>query len=175
MINELSFGPFYPSLVNPLDNTVATTPSNFHKFQYYLSVVPTIYTDNPHSRSFDSRNPPPPPSGDAGAAGTSRRDTIYTNQYAVTESSIDVPEVNVPGIFVKYDIEPILITIAEEWGGMLALVVRLVNVVSGVLVAGGWCYQLGGWAFELWGGRGRKGGSGLGVLHGRSLSGEKAL
>ena len=43
-VNELSFGPFYPSLTNPLDNTVATTETNFYKYQYYLSVVPTIYT-----------------------------------------------------------------------------------------------------------------------------------
>lgn len=48
----------------------------------------------------------------------------------------------VPGVFVKFDIEPILLTIAEEWSSIPKLLVRLVNVVSGVLVAGGWCFQL---------------------------------
>ena len=64
-----------------------------------------------------------------------------------------------------------MITIAEEWGGYLALLVRLVNVVSGVLVAGGWCYQLAGWADDVFGrgGRGLRRAS-LGVLDGRRWS-----
>ncbi|EON63996.1 hypothetical protein W97_03226 [Coniosporium apollinis CBS 100218] len=157
-INELSFGPFYPSLTNPLDSTLATTESHFYKFQYYLSVVPTIYTEALHT--LHSTTPPPP--------GYPSKHTIYTNQYAVTEQSHPVGESQVPGIFVKFDIEPILLTIAEEKGGLLALVVRLVNVVSGVLVAGGWCYQLVGWGGEVWGRRRRR--ESLGVLHGRGPS-----
>lgn len=54
----------------------------------------------------------------------------------------------VPGIFVKYDIEPILLTIAEEWTSIPALFIRLVNVVSGILVAGGWLFLLSEWAKE---------------------------
>ncbi|KAF2087432.1 DUF1692-domain-containing protein [Saccharata proteae CBS 121410] len=144
-INELSFGPFYPSLVNPLDNTVALTPTendHFHKFQYYLSVVPTIYTDY--------------------------RRTIHTNQYAATEQSHPVPENAVPGVFVKFDIEPIMLTISEESVGFLGLCVRLVNVVSGVLVAGGWCFQIFEWGLETWGKRRRR--DTMGVLHGRTKS-----
>jgi hypothetical protein len=57
---------------------------------------------------------------------------------------------SVPGIFVKYDIEPILLLVSEEWGGFLALLVRLINVVSGVLVAGSWCWALSDWAVETW-------------------------
>ncbi|CAD0016526.1 unnamed protein product [Aureobasidium pullulans] len=45
-INELSFGPFYPGLDNPLDNTRTTTDQHFEKFQYYLSVVPTPQSIN---------------------------------------------------------------------------------------------------------------------------------
>ena len=146
IINELSFGPFYPSLQNPLDKTYATTSEHFFKYQYYCSVVPTIYT----------RTPTPSPSTPS---------TIYTNQYAVTSQSHTVPEKSVPGIFFKFDIEPILLTILEERGGLMALMVRVVNVVSGVLVGGGWCYQLAGWAKEVLGGR-RRGGADYGVLHG---------
>lgn len=54
----------------------------------------------------------------------------------------------VPGVFVKFDIEPIQLTIAEEWASIPALFIRLVNVVSGILVAGGWCFQLSEWARE---------------------------
>lgn len=74
-----------------------------------------------------------------------------------------MPENSVPGVFVKFDIEPIQLVIAEEWRGILGLGVRLVNVVSGVLVAGGWCFQLWEWAGEVWGRRRRRAGS-VGVL-----------
>ena len=47
----------------------------------------------------------------------------------------------------------------------MALLVRVVNVISGVLVGGGWCYQLAGWAREVFGGRRRAGGD-YGMLHG---------
>lgn len=75
-----------------------------------------------------------------------------------------VGERNIPGIFFKFDIEPILLTIREERGGFLALLVRVVNVISGVLVGGGWCYQLVGWAREVMGGRKRS--ASVGMLHG---------
>ncbi|MCJ1376281.1 hypothetical protein MMC20_007523 [Loxospora ochrophaea] len=152
LISELSFGPLYPSLLNPLDQTLATTGNHFQKFQYYLSIVPTIYTlaTNP-SKIHTSRN------------------TIVTNQYAVTSQSQEVSERSVPGIFWKFDIEPILLTISEERGGFLTLCVRIVNVVSGILVGGGWCYQLVGWAREILGREGRRRGKsgGEGMLHGR--------
>ncbi|OJD33285.1 copii-coated vesicle protein [Diplodia corticola] len=145
-INELSFGPYYPSLTNPLDDTRLVTPTendHFYKFQYYLSVVPTVYTDNSHN--------------------------IVTNQYAVTEQSHSVSEVSVPGVFVKFDIEPIMLTISEYNGGFLALLIRLVNVVSGVMVAGGWCFRVGEALVEFYGKRKNRG-DGLGVLHGRTPS-----
>jgi len=98
--------------------------------------------------------------------------TVHTNQYAVTEQSHLVGENYVPGIFVKYDIEPILLLVSEEWGGLLGLVIRLVNVVSGVLVAGGWLYQLTDWAQETWGKRKGKRKS-EGMLHGRDHRSEE--
>ncbi|KAF2817371.1 DUF1692-domain-containing protein [Mytilinidion resinicola] len=165
-INELSFGPFYPSLENPLDATVATTPNHFYKFQYYLSIVPTIYTTDTRSLNKIAAKASPSASDALAYAGH----TIWTNQYAATSQSHLVGENQVPGIFVKFDIEPITLTIAEEWGGFLALLVRLVNVISGVIVAGSWCYQLFDWSVETWGRRGRRR-EPLGVLTGRQ-SGE---
>ena len=147
IINELSFGPLYPSIQNPLDKTYAVTEHNFYKYQYYCSVVPTVYT----------RSPNPNPSNPMSTS-------IFTNQYAVTSQSHPVPESSVPGIFFKFDIEPILLTIREERGGLMALMVRIVNVVSGVLVGGGWCYQLMGWARNVMGGRKRE--KNQGMLHG---------
>ncbi|KAI4183309.1 MAG: hypothetical protein L6R41_005466 [Letrouitia leprolyta] len=161
IINELSFGPLYPSLLNPLDRTYATTPDHFYKYQYYLSVVPTVYTRSPA---------PPPPTlnnpNDPLIPSYSTRNTIITNQYAATSQSHPVSERTIPGIFFKFDIEPILLTVREEREGFLWLLVRVVNVVSGVLVGGGWCYQLWGWGKEVLG-RGRAGRRGDGMLNGR--------
>ncbi|KAL8919951.1 MAG: hypothetical protein Q9208_006519 [Pyrenodesmia sp. 3 TL-2023] len=162
IINELSFGPLYPSLLNPLDRTYATTDDHFYKYQYYLSVVPTVYT----------RSPSPPPTADPDhntplPPNYSNRNTIITNQYAATSQSHPVNERTIPGIFFKFDIEPILLTVREEREGFLWLLVRVVNVVSGVLVGGGWCYQLAGWGREVLG-RGRRArGGGEGMLNGR--------
>lgn len=161
-INELSFGPYYPSLQNPLDETVATTEHHFYKFQYYLSIVPTIYTDDPSLLPLleaVSRSPNHP----AKRAFDSKH-AIKTNQYAVTSQSRPVPENWVPGIFVKFDIEPITLTIAEEWGGFFALLIRLVNVVSGVLVAGSWTWQLFDWGMEVYGKKTGSRNGGMGVL-----------
>jgi len=166
-INELSFGAFYPQLLNPLDNTRSTTPSNFYKYQYYLSIVPTIYTDSPQnlharSRAEDQARKEPRPQFDPFRFAPH---TIFTNQYAVTEQSHEVGESQIPGVFVKYDIEPILLTVAEEWGGFLGMVVRCVNVIAGVLVAGGWIVSLLDWVGEGIGRR-KRGRSASGLLHG---------
>lgn len=185
-MTELSFGPHYPSLLNPLDQTISTTPSHFHKFQYYLSIVPTIFTQRRVSTKSGSLDPaaiPQPPTLDLVPIKDkkseqfehvlnklARKDTktVFTNQYAATSQSYPVPENNVPGIFFKYDIEPILLIVAEQRSSLLALIVRLVNVASGVLVGGGWIFQLTGWLDVVTRRKGRRHGSG--VLHGRHAS-----
>jgi len=163
-ITELSFGPYYPSLENPLDNTISSTPHHFYKYQYYLSIVPTIYTDDasllPLLQNVNDHKKGAHP---AKSIFTSPH-AIKTNQYAVTSQSHEIPENYVPGIFVKFDIEPITLTVAEEWGGFFPLVVRLVNVISGVMVAGGWCWQMFDWGLEVWGRKGRSRGGSMGVL-----------
>jgi hypothetical protein len=164
IINDLSFGPHYPLLTNPLSKTRATTPAHFYKFQYYTSIVPTIYTTDVHRLSLS----PPDHITDPSSHGYDSQlsyssNTVWTNQYAVTEQSHQVGENFVPGIFVKYDIEPILLLVSEEWGGFLSLLVRLVNVISGVLVAGSWCWALSDWAVETW--VYKKGRQSLGFLH----------
>jgi len=85
----------------------------------------------------------------------------------VTSQSHEVPENNVPGVFVKFDIEPIMLSVVEEWGGYWRLIVRLVNVISGVMVAGSWAWQMTDWGIEMAGrkGKNRKNrGLDLGVL-----------
>ncbi|TVY16919.1 Endoplasmic reticulum-Golgi intermediate compartment protein 2 [Lachnellula arida] len=146
IVSELSFGAFYPSLLNPLDRTISATPNHFHKFQYFLSVVPTVYT-------VDGTTP---------YSGH----TIFTNQYAVTEQSHIVGERQVPGIFFKYDIEPMLLTVEESRDSFLRFMVKVINVFSGVIVAGHWGFTLTEWAIQVLGKRRRQ--MSEGVLTGKA-------
>ncbi|EGD94612.1 COPII-coated vesicle protein [Trichophyton tonsurans CBS 112818] len=145
LITELSFGPHYGRLLNPLDKTVSSTSINFYKYQYYLSVVPTIYTKSGH---IDPNRRSLPDASTITAKDS--KTTVSTNQYAVTSYSQPIqPRIDsTPGIFFKYNIEPILLIVSQERDSLLALMVRLVNVVSGVLVTGGWLFQIGSWAIE---------------------------
>ncbi|KAJ5155378.1 COPII-coated vesicle protein (Erv41) [Penicillium capsulatum] len=163
MITELSFGPHYPSLLNPLDKTIAESDSHYYKFQYFLSVVPTLYANG--KGALDAYTAAP---GDK--AARSGRNKVFTNQYAATSQSGTIPEnpYTVPGIFFKYNIEPILLLISEERTGFLTLLIRIINTISGVLVTGGWLYQMSGWAVEVVGRRRRA--RSEGVLTGKSYS-----
>lgn len=144
VINELSFGEYYPSLLNPLDGTISKSMHHFQKYQYFVSIVPTIFSiETPYSNRV-----------------------ITTNQYAVTDHSQVVDEHSVPGIFFKYDIEPMLLETEEIQEGFLHFLVKVVNVFSGVLVAGHWGFTLSEWIMSVI--RNRKISSIDGVLNGRT-------
>lgn len=127
----MSFGPFLPSLVNPLDQTVNTATASFFKFQYFMSIVPTTYSV-----------------GHPGKHGTT---TLFTNQYAVTEQSLEVSDRTIPGIFFKYDIEPILLNIVENRPSFFVFLIKVVNILSGAMVAGHWGFTLSDWLKEVMG------------------------
>jgi len=114
-----SFGQYYPGLVNPLDNSVEITDNNFMYYQYFLSVVPTIYKQESTGR------------------------ILYTNQYSVTDMSSDVTKShNLPGIFIKFDFEPLLVKIVEIKKSFFHFLVRLCGIVGGVYVSFGNIYRL---------------------------------
>ena len=183
-VNELSFGPHYPNLLNPLDKTSDSTTAHFMRYQYYLNIVPTIFTKrrlSTRSGSLDPAAVPQPPTLDMSPNSVRDKDgvvrhvphpeqgrdskSIFTNQYAATSQSREVPTSTVPGVFFKYDIEPILLIVSESRASFLGLLVRLVNVMSGVIVGGGWMFQLSEWAAEVYGRRKlRRSATGLGVL-----------
>ncbi|EXJ83199.1 hypothetical protein A1O1_06818 [Capronia coronata CBS 617.96] len=187
-INELSFGPHYPGLLNPLDKTSAVATNkdaHFMRYQYYLSIVPTIFTKRRVASSSGALDPaaiPQPPTLDLAPNSSRDKDgivrhvpnpragrdskSVFTNQYAATSQSREVPPNTVPGVFFKYDIEPILLIVSEQRSSFLGLIVRLVNVISGVLVAGGWTFQLTEWAYDVWGRRRQRSNTGLGVITG---------
>ncbi|BGP26716.1 hypothetical protein JCM10295v2_005673 [Rhodotorula toruloides] len=130
VIHEFSFGPYFPRIVQPLDNSVYVQafcggprrtltigppcPQRdhlpFHIFQYFLSVVSTTYVD------------------------ASRR-RLHTHQYSVTEMGRETQHGRgVPGIFFKYDIEPMSLTVRERTTTFLQFLIRLAGIVGGILV-----------------------------------------
>jgi len=114
-----SFGQYYPGLVNPLDDSVEITDKNFMYYQYFLSVVPTIYKQESTGR------------------------ILYTNQYSVTDMSSDVTKShNLPGIFIKFDFEPLLVKIVEIKKSFFHFLVRLCGIVGGIYVSFGNIYRL---------------------------------
>lgn len=95
--------------------------SDFEVFQYFVSVVPTTYID-------------------------SGKNVLLTNQYAVTDSRKSMSEERfmggmVPGIFFKYDIEPISVQITESRGSFTHLLVRLFGIIGGSVVTVGFIYR----------------------------------
>ncbi|KAM0755488.1 DUF1692-domain-containing protein [Meredithblackwellia eburnea MCA 4105] len=110
VIHEFSFGPYFPRISQPLDNSLEMTRAHFHIFQYFISVVSTRYID----------------------AG---RRLLETSQFSVTEMSRETEHgKGVPGIFFKYDIEPMSLTIRERTTSLFQFLVRLAGIVGGVIV-----------------------------------------
>lgn len=114
-----SFGQYYPGLVNPLDNVAEITEEHFTYYQYFLSVVPTIYKQESSNRK------------------------LLTNQYSVTEMNSNVKNShNLPGIFIKFDFEPLLVQIVEMRKSFMHFIVRLCGIIGGVYVSFGRIYRL---------------------------------
>ncbi|BGP57505.1 hypothetical protein JCM8202_002223 [Rhodotorula sphaerocarpa] len=110
IIDEFSFGPYFPRIAQPLDRSAEMTDAPFHIFQYFLSVVSTTYVD------------------------ASRR-LLHTHQYSVTEMGRTTEHGRgVPGIFFKYDIEPVSLTVRERTTTLVQFLVRLAGIIGGVLV-----------------------------------------
>jgi len=110
------------------------TFADFIAYQYYLRVVPTTYI-------------------------APRSEPLHTNQYSVTHYERQVSHQGVPGIFFKFDIEPVRLTVIQRtttFGqffiryayvllvGTLVLdshINRWVGVVGGVFVCASWALR----------------------------------
>lgn len=78
----------------------------FSIFQYYLTVVPTTYIDASNRH-------------------------VETSQYSVTSQVREVDHGRgVPGIFFKYDLEPVSLSIHERTTTFYQFAVRLVGVIG---------------------------------------------
>ncbi|KAL2503815.1 Endoplasmic reticulum vesicle transporter protein [Abeliophyllum distichum] len=98
-INRLAFGDYFPGVINPLDGVLWVQQTPNAMYQYFLKVVPTVFTD---------------------VSGN----TIQSNQFSVTEH-VRGSEVghlqSLPGVFFFYDLSPIKVTFTETPRFILAL------------------------------------------------------
>lgn len=122
VINEFSYGDFFPFINNPLDNTAKIGVENpLMGYLYDTSIVPTVYEK-------------------LGAF-------VDTNQYAVSERHFDSrdPSRNVrpvPGIFFRYDFEPLSISIKDRRLSFIQFIIRLVAILSFVVYIASWTFRM---------------------------------
>ncbi|CAL0318306.1 unnamed protein product [Lupinus luteus] len=112
-VHKLSFGDHYPGLVNPLDGVKWVQGPNRGIYQYFIKVVPTIYTDI-------------------------RGRVTKSNQYSVTEHFMSSEQQGaIPGVFFVYDISPIKVTFKEEHISFLHFLTNICAIIGGIFTIAG--------------------------------------
>jgi len=114
-ITRLSFGDYFPGVVNPLDNVKWTQQTPSGMYQYFIKVVPTVYTD---------------------VSGH----TIQSNQFSVTEHfrNAEIGHLqSLPGVFFFYDLSPIKVTYKEEHTSFLHFLTNVCAIIGGVFTVSG--------------------------------------
>ncbi|KAJ7012119.1 endoplasmic reticulum-Golgi intermediate compartment protein 3-like [Populus alba x Populus x berolinensis] len=114
-INRLAFGDYFPGVVNPLDGIqlMHETPNGVQ--QFFIKVVPTIYTDI-------------------------RGRTVHSNQYSVTEhfkKSELMHLDSLPGVYFIYDFSPIKVTFKEEHTSFLHFMTSICAIIGGIFTIAG--------------------------------------
>ncbi|KAF9557098.1 DUF1692-domain-containing protein [Agrocybe pediades] len=125
VIEEFSFGPHFPEIVQPLDNSYEATDKHFIAYQYFLHVVPTTY--------IAPRSAP-----------------LHTHQYSVTHYTREVDhDRGTPGIFFKFELDPLAITVHQRTTTFLQLLIRCVGVLGGIFVCMGYAIRITTRAVEV--------------------------
>ncbi|XP_022131921.1 endoplasmic reticulum-Golgi intermediate compartment protein 3-like [Momordica charantia] len=114
-INRLTFGEYFPGVVNPLDSVQWRQETPSATYQYFIKVVPTVY-------KHISGN------------------TIQSNQFSVTEhvKSADIGRLqSLPAVFFFYDLSPIKVTFTEEHVSFLHFLTNVCAIVGGIFTVSG--------------------------------------
>ncbi|KAL5857297.1 hypothetical protein ACOSQ3_004755 [Xanthoceras sorbifolium] len=114
-INKLAFGDYFPGVINPLDGVQWMHENPYGMYQYFIKVVPTIYTN---IRGY----------------------TIQSNQYSVTEHfrSSELGRLDShPGVFFFYDFSPIKVTYKEEHISFLHFMTNICAIIGGIFAVAG--------------------------------------
>ncbi|XP_033645795.1 endoplasmic reticulum-Golgi intermediate compartment protein 2-like [Asterias rubens] len=114
-IDHLSFGELAPGIINPLDGDEKVTPDNRKMYQYFLQIVPTKLN--------------------------TRTARMNSHQFAVTEKERTLDHNagshGVAGVFFKYDLSSLQITVNEVHEPYWQFLVRLCGIVGGIFSTSG--------------------------------------
>ncbi|XP_061496329.1 endoplasmic reticulum-Golgi intermediate compartment protein 2 [Rhineura floridana] len=126
-IDHLSFGELITGVINPLDGTEKIASDHNQMFQYFITVVPTKL----HTYKI----------------------TAETHQFSVTERERVINHAagshGVSGIFMKYDISSLMVTVTEEHMPFWQFLVRLCGIVGGIFSTTGILHSIGSFIVEI--------------------------
>jgi len=111
----MSFGDYFPGIKNQLNGhkeTFVDDPKHWIIHTYSVQIIPTVYDDE----SWDP---------------------TYSHQYSVsahTEKSVNPGFNSNPGVFINYDLSPMLISIIEVPKSFFHLLTRLCAVIGGTWI-----------------------------------------
>ncbi|NXR26388.1 ERGI2 protein, partial [Cinclus mexicanus] len=126
-IDHLSFGELIPGIINPLDGTEKIASDYNQMFQYFITVVPTKL----HTYKISAE----------------------THQFSVTERERVINHAagshGVSGIFMKYDISSLMVTVTEEHMPFWQFLVRLCGIIGGIFSTTGILHGFGRFVAEI--------------------------
>jgi len=118
VITEFSFGPYFPDITQPLDYSYEVTTEPFVAYQYFLHVVPTTYI-------------------------APRSSPLHTHQYSVTHYTRILEHAKgAPGVFFKFDLDPMRLSIHQRTTSFVQLMIRCVGVIGGIFVCMGYAIRI---------------------------------
>eukprot|EP00183_Erythrolobus_madagascarensis_P007091 CAMPEP_0185844114 /NCGR_PEP_ID=MMETSP1354-20130828/399_1 /TAXON_ID=708628 /ORGANISM="Erythrolobus madagascarensis, Strain CCMP3276" /LENGTH=395 /DNA_ID=CAMNT_0028543727 /DNA_START=1 /DNA_END=1188 /DNA_ORIENTATION=+ len=118
-IHHLSFGDSFPGVTHPLDGVTkrASGEADLGMYEYFVKIVPTTFKGR-----FSSKR-------------------LKTNQYSVTEffrtSDPSKGGRLLPGVFIVYDLSPILVEVEERRRSFFHFLVQLCAIIGGVYSVSG--------------------------------------
>uniref|UniRef100_UPI00358FC582 endoplasmic reticulum-Golgi intermediate compartment protein 2 n=1 Tax=Myxine glutinosa TaxID=7769 RepID=UPI00358FC582 len=126
-IDHFSFGEPVVGIVNALDGTEKIANAHAQMFQYFLTIVPTQIK----TRKFSAN----------------------THQYSVTEKERTIDHSagshGVSGIFIKYDLNSLMVTVTEEGMPFGQFLVGLCGIIGGIFSTTGLLHGLVGFIFDF--------------------------
>ncbi|KAJ6304388.1 hypothetical protein OIU77_018115 [Salix suchowensis] len=145
IIHDLSFGPKYPGIHNPLDGTARILHETSGTFKYYIKkrkspsdISSTIFVldDNEISLIVPTEYK------------YISKEVLPTNQFSVTEYFSPMTDFlrTWPAVYFLYDLSPITVAIKEERRSFIHFITRLCAILGGTFALTGmldrWMYRL---------------------------------
>lgn len=126
-IDHLSFGETIPGVISTLDGTEKVSTDANHMFQYFITIVPTKLSTYKLSAE--------------------------THQYSVTEQERVINHAagshGVSGIFMKYDINSLMVKVTEQHMPLWQFLVRLCGIIGGIFSTTGMLHGMIGFLVDV--------------------------